>query len=260
LKKLVKIIEKLKKKEDEFDIEKYIYQSYEKKRKMPIIFYFEELPICEKVKVKEILEDGKTILLEPQKKILKALGEVKEIFFKVQHGDKTLFFKSNIIYGSEDGIEIEFPQPLEEGKVLRLYLRVRPKWNEPIIVDIFSNKCEDESNQVCLRGKALDISETGIGVYIPLDEIEKDDNSKKFFENLEKEKDKLLKMKIDLPKIDTIKVIGKVVKCKDEKKGKILGIAFMNLDTCINSREKIFKYIFKRQKEILKYLTSEEEF
>jgi len=258
LKKILKFIEKLKKKEDEFDIEKYIYQSYKNKSKMPVIFYFEELPICEKVKIKEILEDGEKILLEPAKKLLKALSEVKEIFFRVQHGDKTLFFKSDVIYGSEEGIEIEYPQPLEEGRVLRLYLRVRPKWNEPIIVDIFPNKSEDENNQVYLRGRALDISETGIGIFVSLDEeIEKDPDKKKFYENLDKEK--IIKMEIKLPKIDTVTLIGKIVRCKNEKKGKILGVYFLNIDTCIDAREKIFRYIFKRQKEILKYLTSEEE-
>jgi len=251
------------KKDDEFDIKKYIYQSYENKKKIPIIFYFEELPICEKVKVKEILENEKTILLEPEKKLLRALGEVKDIFFKVQHGNKTLFFKSNVIYGNEEGIEIEFPKPLMGDKIVRLYLRVRPKWNEPILVDIFPKEDENEKNEkesknkVCLKGKALDISETGIGVFVPLkEEIEKDPDKKNFYENLKEET--IVKLKIYLPKMETVDVTGEIVRCKEEKKGKVLGISFLDLD--IENRDKIFKYIFKRQKEILKYLTSEEEF
>ncbi len=62
-------------------------------------------------------------------------------------------------------------------------------------------------------------------------------------------------MKIYLLKIDVIEVTIEIVRCKEEKKGKMVGISFLDLD--IENREKIFEYIFRRQKEILKYLTSE---
>ena len=254
---------------EEFDIKKHIQHLHENKKKIPVIFYFEGLPICEKVRIKEILENEKTIILEPEKKLLKALGEVKSIFLKVQHGNKTLFFRSNVIYGNKDGVEVDFPKPLIREEVVRLHLRVKPKWNEPVLVDIFPKEDEDKKNEksekreekkeekkVYLRGKIIDISETEIKVFVPFkSEIENDCDKKNFYENLKEEK--IVKLKIYLPKMDTVDVTGEITECKKEKKGKVLEISFLDID--IENGEKIFRYIFRRQKEILKYLTSEEE-
>ncbi len=240
---------------EEFNIEKYFNEAALKDKKVPIIFFYEEIPISEKIKIREFNKDAKTILLEPEKKLVKALMEITDVYFKLRHNDKNIFLKSKIIYGSEKGVEITLPEPVEDDRIFRFYLRVKTSDRKPVFVEIMERDDEnkkEEKKKLKIKGKAKDISETGIGVILKKEDYQKDKNLENFVENIKE--DDIYNLKIHLPHT-TVETKGLIVKTIDEEKYKKLGITFVDID--LDSREEIFKYIFERQKEILKELNED---
>jgi len=215
------------------NIENYLNKHMRENKPIIVMSFFEEIPVWAKVKILGMYSKTNNIFLEGNSKLLKAYSESKELFFRVQNPERQYHFKSNVLYASENGIEVTFPvfQPVD--KFCRRFLRVKPSSKKPVIVKVFFKDGKGKVKEEILT-KAIDISEMGIAIPFPKGKAKEGD---------------LLDLEITLPNGYKLNILGKVVrKLPLNEEEDRLGISFVNID--LKDQDEIAKYVFVRQQEI----------
>ncbi|RMA97959.1 flagellar brake protein [Hydrogenothermus marinus] len=196
----------------------------QEKKVIDVYAFYEEVPIKVKIELHEIDFDKEQIIWSLNEKLLFALSKTKELYFEY---NETIYVMGVIIYNKEEMVTT-FPTVAAEPKLKRNHIRVQTSEEDPIYIKFDDYKI-----------KAWDISEGGVGILLQKPDLFEIGKEYKFI--------------LEIFNKD-FKVKGEVVYIKEiDKSNYKIGIKFINISPTLE--DTIFKYILKRQKEILKKLS-----
>ncbi|RMD47698.1 MAG: PilZ domain-containing protein [Aquificota bacterium] len=194
------------------------------KKTLEVYVFYEEVPIKVKIELHDIDLEKEQIIWSFNEKIAFALTKSRDIYFEYS---EVIYVMSVIIHDKEEMVTT-LPTIAAEPKLKRNYIRVQTSEDDPIYVEIDG-----------ISTKVWDISEGGIGIIV------------------ESLKDIEIGNQYDLNLSlsgKTLKLKGEIVYIKEINKSNYkVGIKFLKVPS--NVEDLIFKYILKRQREILKKLS-----
>ncbi|WP_456401494.1 flagellar brake protein [Persephonella sp.] len=189
-----------------------------------VAVFFNEVPVKAKLKVLEIDHERKQIIWTFNEKLRVPLLDNRVIYFKYRN---EIFIATVIIHDDKEMVT-SFPSMALEPKLNRKFVRV--------------TTCPENPAKVVIKGRKFsieDISESGVGVILPIDI------------NLKEGEEIELKLELNEQSYD---VKGKVVYIKDQGSNLIrVGIKFTDMHNRV--RNQIAKYVFERQRDIAKKIT-----
>ncbi|MFN7064931.1 MAG: PilZ domain-containing protein [Aquificaceae bacterium] len=215
------------------------------KRECEIITSWKEIPIRTKLPIKWISPKERFVSFNFRDcKFKNVFSDRSPIYVKIEE----VFLLSKIFSNIRDELVLEIESPVPAPPiVLREYIRVQPTETEPIFVSF----CIEEN---CMfRAKAVDISESGVGIVI----YEKyTDKLMDILSNIATDIQKIhtpFKVNIELSKEDSIETLGELKNVIKEGDYVRLGI---KLNLSEEQKKRVRRYIMRRQREILEQLKS----
>jgi len=205
------------------------------RKRHPAFTFYEECKINGSVRIKEETPKGATLELSP--KLFVPVSFSREVF--VERNGR--IYKGEVVF--IEGNEV-FTTPLKacyDPRLRRKSLWVATSLENPIEVEI--ETLEEEK----IGGKAVNVSENGIGVFLKGYSL-KD-------RPLDFEEDVFLRLDIFLEGDRYfVATKGVVKRIEPHAKGLIVGIAFKGLSQ--KARDKIYRYIVKRQKDLASLISA----
>ncbi|MEO2068286.1 MAG: PilZ domain-containing protein [Desulfurobacteriaceae bacterium] len=194
----------------------------------------------------ELLVAGKGTVVEVDESQGLISWEVDEVISKASFLEKRLFFKkedrwvgADIVFREGNFLSAKILKTIYEPRLRRSFLRVTTSLSSPVEAEVSKLFSSRESTK---RYFVFDISEGGIGVL-----VNKRDRFFKLDENL------AVSIYLTLEnKVHTLPAKAKVVHISDFEGKKKVGMFLVDISP--ESRDKILKYITKRQKEIIRGL------
>ncbi|SMO82857.1 PilZ domain-containing protein [Balnearium lithotrophicum] len=208
-------------------IVEWLRELIDKNRQVEVLSFYDEVPI--RVKVKPLSIENKFVQWEIDPKLRLAVEDTGKIFtqfFDPEYKQKRSL-EGNVIYFNNKFLETDMLNISTDPRLSRKILRVKISDSCPVEVFIVNNGRKE-------KVKAWDISEDGIGLILPKNCV--DYNEK-------------INLELIFP-FGRIKTQGIVVSKQPFQDGEKVGLFFPNLSP--KEKDLIYRYIMKRQKEILK--------
>jgi hypothetical protein len=202
---------------------------------MNLYCFYEELLVMGKGIVVEVDDSKNFIAWEVDDVIAKASLLEKRIFLK--NGDR--WIGADIVFRDRNFLSAKLLRTIYEPRLRRSHLRVTTSLSAPVEVEVsklFSPKTQSK------RYPVFDISEGGLGILV--------EKKSRFFKM-----DEVLALSINLTlenKVHLIPAKAKVVHISDFAGKKKVGLFF--IDIASDDRDRILRYITKRQREIIRGL------
>ncbi len=224
-----------------------ILRDLDKEKYCEVITSWKEIPIRVKLSVKWVSPQERLVSFDFKEcKFKHAFSDNVPVYVKL----KELFLMCKVFSNIRDELVLEVDSPVPAPPiVLREFIRVEPTEKEPIYVSFcVEDKC-------VVRSKAVDISESGIGIL-----LNKEDTKKliDILSQIATDASKIhttFEIEIELPREGTVRAQGELKNIVSKE-----GDLYVRLGFRINLREdqakKIRHYVMRRQREILEQLKS----
>ncbi|GAB6065536.1 PilZ domain-containing protein [Aquifex pyrophilus] len=200
---------------------------------------FKELPVKTKLRLSWIDDSSKLLGFSWGKCIFKGAFQPKtEVYINVN--DKYAYGK---VVSNANELVIEFEEFREKPAFIdRKAVRVEPDPSNPVIVELSVNSYN-------LKVPAKDISETGVGVILEKNTPKADE----VIELLQNNPSAWFNLYVHLPKHGTAHAKGRVRNLNVSEEGVYIRIGF-EAEYSPKDKDKVRKYVFERQQEIIKSL------
>ncbi|AAC07490.1 putative protein [Aquifex aeolicus VF5] len=200
---------------------------------------YKELPIKTNLKLLWIDENMKLLGFSIGACVFKgAFTPGTEVYIKIN--GKYAYGK---VFSCSNELVIEFKEIRKEPEFIRRRtVRVEPDPANPVVVEL-------KVDSYSIKTKAKDISETGVGVILEKDKPE----SAEVIDIIQKNPNSWFDLYVHLPKHGTAHAKGRVRNLSIEEEGIYIRIGF-EAEYSKEDREKVRRYVFERQQEIIKSL------
>lgn len=224
-----------------------IIRELEKVRLCEVITSWKEVPIRVRLPLKWVSPQERLVSFDLRRcKFKRVFTDSVPVYIKV--GEMFLLCKVFSNVKDELVLEVEAPFPAPPV-VLREFIRVEPSEKEPVYVSF----CVE--NVCSARAKAVDISESGVGVLLSKKEVgellevlsEIATNASKIHTPFD--------IRIELPREGIAKGQGELKNMLSREEDLYVRLGF-KIDMEENQRKKIRQYVMRRQREILEQLKS----
>ncbi|WP_461831916.1 PilZ domain-containing protein [Aquifex sp.] len=200
---------------------------------------FKELPVKTKLRLSWIDDASNLLGFSWRKCIFKGAFQPQTGVY-ITVGDKYAYGK---VVSNGEELVIEFEEFREKPAFIeRRTVRVETDPSNPVIVEL-------NVNSYRLKAPAKDISETGVGIILERNTHKADE----VIEILRSNPSAWFNLYIHLPKYGTAHAKGRVRNFNVSEEGIYIRIGF-EAEYSPNDKEKVRKYVFERQQEIIKSL------